>query len=145
MQNVFVYIDDLLIHTDTHEKHLQILDQVLTRLQKNHLKINLDKCFFGNKQVSYHGFTLTPEGIKPGQAKLKAIKEAKAPTDIKSISSFVSLCNFFCNHIKDFAILAAPLFKLTCQESGYSSSPLPGATTPGIPTTSTTTHLSIDP
>jgi len=27
--NVLVYIDDLLVHTDTHEKHLQVLDQVL--------------------------------------------------------------------------------------------------------------------
>ena len=38
--NVLVYIDDLLVHTDTHEKHLQVLDQVLARLHKNHLKIN---------------------------------------------------------------------------------------------------------
>jgi hypothetical protein len=27
--NVLVYIDDLLVHTDTHEKHLQVLNQVL--------------------------------------------------------------------------------------------------------------------
>jgi hypothetical protein len=51
--NVLVYIDDLLVHTDTHEKHLQVLDQVLARLHKNHLKINLEKCVFGNKEVSY--------------------------------------------------------------------------------------------
>ncbi len=67
--NVLVYIDDLLVHTDTHEKHLAILDDVLARLHKNHLKINLEKCVFGNKEVSYLGFTLTPEGIKPGKNK----------------------------------------------------------------------------
>ncbi len=61
--NVLVYIDDLLVHTDTHEKHLQVLDQVLARLHKNHLKINLEMCVFGNKEVSYLGFTLTPDGI----------------------------------------------------------------------------------
>jgi hypothetical protein len=33
--NVLVYINDLLVHTDTHEKHLQVLDQVLARLHKN--------------------------------------------------------------------------------------------------------------
>jgi len=50
IQNVLVYIDDLLVHTDTHEKHLQILDQVLAwRLHKNHLKINLEKCVFGKQ------------------------------------------------------------------------------------------------
>jgi len=58
---------------------------VLARLHKNHLKINLEKCVFGNKEVSYLGFTLTPDGIKPGKKKLKAIKDAKPPTDIKTI------------------------------------------------------------
>jgi len=85
IQNVLVYIDDLLVHTDTHEKHLKVLDQALARLHRNHLKINLEKCVFGNKEVSYLGFTLTPEGIKPGKNKLKAIKDAKLPTDIKTI------------------------------------------------------------
>jgi hypothetical protein len=106
ISNVLVYIDDLLVHTDTHEKHLQVLDQVLARLHKNHLKINLEKCVFGNKEVSYLGFTLTPDGIKPGKNKLKAIKDAKPPTNIKTIRSFVGLCNFFRTHTKDFALIA---------------------------------------
>jgi hypothetical protein len=122
--NVLVCIDDLLVHTDTHEKHLQVLDQVLSKLHKNHLKINLEKCVFGNKEVSYLGFTLTPEGIKPGENKLKAIKDAKPPTDIKTMQSFIGLCNFFQTHIKDFALIAAPLFRLTRKDSGYKSGPL---------------------
>ena len=85
LQNVIVYIDDLLIHSDTHERHLQTLEQVLQRLQQNHLKINLEKCIFGNIEVSYLGFTLTPEGIKPGKNKLKAIETAKIPEDVKTI------------------------------------------------------------
>ncbi len=125
LQNVIVYIDDLLIHSDTHERHLQILEQVLQRLQQNHLKINLEKCIFGNKEVSYLGFTLTPEGIKPGKNKLKAIETARTPADVKTIRSFVGLCNFFRTHIKNFAIVAAPLFKLTRKDSGYKGGPLP--------------------
>jgi hypothetical protein len=95
------------------------------RLHQHHLKINLDKCLFGDHQVSYLGFTLTPEGIKPGEAKLKAIKNAAPPNDIKEIPSFMGLCNFFLHHIQDFAIIAAPLFKLTRLDSGYQSGPLP--------------------
>jgi hypothetical protein len=100
---------------------------VLERLQQNHLKINLEKCIFGNKEVSYLDFTLTPEGIKPGKNKLKAIETARAPADVKTIRSFVGLCNFFRTHIKDFAIIAAPLFKLTRKDSGYKGGPLPEA------------------
>ncbi len=85
LNHLLIYIDDMLIHTDTHEKHLEALEQVLLRLHQHHLKINLDKCLFGNRQVSYLGFTLTPEGIKPGKANLKSIEQAKPPSDVKGI------------------------------------------------------------
>jgi len=117
--------NDLLVHTQNHDDHQRVLNQVLDRLQTHNLKINLDKCFFGNKEVSYLGFTLTPEGIKPGKNKLKAIKDAKSPTDVKTICSFKGLCNFFRTHIKNFAIIAAPLFCLTRKDSGYKGGPLP--------------------
>jgi hypothetical protein len=37
----------------------------------------------------------------------------------------LGLCNFFWTHIKDFAVIAAPLFKLTWKASGYKGGPLP--------------------
>jgi hypothetical protein len=43
---------------------------------------------FGNKEVSYIGFTLTPEGIKPGKNKLKAFREAKLYRRV----SFFKIC-----------------------------------------------------
>jgi len=52
-------------------------------------KINLDKRLFRDQQVSYLGFTLTPQGIKPGKAKLKAIKSSEAQNDVKSIRFFL--------------------------------------------------------
>jgi hypothetical protein len=45
------------------------------------------KCILGNKEVSYLGFTLMPEGIQPGKNKLKAIVTAKAPADVKTINT----------------------------------------------------------
>ncbi len=102
ISNIIVYIDDLLVHTTTHKDHLKVLEQVLERLHSHNLIINFDKCFFGNKEVSYLGFTLTPEGIKPSKNEPKAIKSAKPPTDIKTIWSFDRLCNFFRTHIKNF-------------------------------------------
>jgi hypothetical protein len=55
----------------------------------------------------------------------RIIKDAKPPTDIKTIRSFVGLCNFFWTHIKDFALITTPLFKLTRKDSGYKFGPLP--------------------
>jgi hypothetical protein len=95
---------------------------------KNHLKVNLDKCVFGDQEVSYLGFTLTPEAIKPGCNKLRAIKDAKPPTMKKMCMILCVPLHFFPNrltHIKDFAVIAAPLFKVTRKDSGYKSGPLP--------------------
>ncbi len=41
------------------------------------------------------------------------------------VKSFVGLCNFFRTHIKDFAIIAALLFKVTRKDSGNKNGPLP--------------------
>jgi hypothetical protein len=93
IDNVIVYIDDLLIHSKTHEHYLQILDVLMTRLAENNMKINAAKCFFGNTEVNYLGFRLNPQGIKPGKDKLNAIEKAKIPAMKEEIKSFVGLCN----------------------------------------------------
>jgi len=53
-----------------------------------------------------------------------AIKDARPPTDIKTIQSFIGLCNFFWTHIKDLALIVTPLFRLMHKDSGYKSGPL---------------------
>jgi hypothetical protein len=40
-----VNIDDLLVHSQTHEQHLNSLEKVMQRLEDNHMKIKLNKCF----------------------------------------------------------------------------------------------------
>ena len=73
--NIIVYIGDVIIHTATHEHQLQVLHQVLSKLEEHQLKINLAKCFFGDTEVAYLGFVLTPEGIRPGRKKLQLLRD----------------------------------------------------------------------
>jgi hypothetical protein len=75
------------------------------------MQINLSKYFFGNNEVSYLGFRLTPKGIKPGKDKLKAMETAKIPETKEKLTSFAGLCNFFRTHIKDFSRIFEPLNK----------------------------------
>ena len=67
IKNIIVYIDNIIIHTASHEHHLEVLEDVLQRLEHHNLKINLTKCFFGNSEVANLGFVLVPEGIRPGK------------------------------------------------------------------------------
>ncbi len=56
ISNVIVYINDLLVHSASHEEHLVTLNQVLEQLIHHNIKINLQKCIFGRQEVSYLGF-----------------------------------------------------------------------------------------
>jgi hypothetical protein len=85
ISNVIVYIHDLLVHSASHEEHLATLNKVLQRLVQHNIKINLQKCVFGSKEVSYLGFRLTEEGIKPGIDKLKAVK---TPHPLQTFTKF---------------------------------------------------------
>ncbi len=55
-----------LVHTKNHGQHLEILDELFTRLRKHGLNINLPKAFFGTIEISYLQFKLTPDRIKLG-------------------------------------------------------------------------------
>ena len=125
IHNIIVYIDDVIIHTATHEHHLQVLDQVLTKLKEHQLKINLAKCFFGNTEVAYLGFVLTPEGIQPGREKLQLLRDMPPPNNLRQVRQFIGLCNFFRNHIKDFALISQPLHRLTRKSTDFESGPIP--------------------
>ena len=117
IQNIIIYIDNVIIHTATHEHHLQFLDDVLQQLDRNHLKINLAKYFFRNTKVAYLGFVLTPKGIRPVCEKLQMLCNMLPPTNVHQVWQFIGLCNFFRKHIKDFAWISQPLHWLNPQKA----------------------------
>ncbi len=125
INNVVVYIDDLIIHSKTLEEYLTRLDEVFTRLAAHSLRANLKKCVFGSSETSYLGFRLTKNGIFPGTDKLKAVKDAKPLENVKQICQFLGLCNFFRGHIQKFAQITSPLTNLTKKDLGWKRGSLP--------------------
>jgi hypothetical protein len=124
---VVIYIDDLIIHSRTHKEHLESLDAVFTRLAAHNLRVNLKKCVFASNETAYLGFCLTKEGIFPGTNKLKAVKEAQPPSNVKQIRQFLGLCNFFRGHIQNFAHITSPLTNLSKKDSGWKKGALPAS------------------
>ena len=94
---------------------------MLRRLAQNGIKMNLEKCVFGSKIVSYLGFQLTEEGIKPVIKKLKAVALAAPPNSVRDLG----LCNFFRTHVKNLAQITAPLTALTRKDCSWKAGPLP--------------------
>ena len=56
---VIVYLDDILIFSQTEEEHLRHLRYVLDRLRKEKLLVNMKKCTFMHKELVYLGFIIS--------------------------------------------------------------------------------------
>ncbi|GKT36237.1 Retrovirus-related Pol polyprotein from transposon 297, partial [Aduncisulcus paluster] len=78
-----VYLDDIIVFSDSVPGLLVSLFAVLVRLDQFNLKVNLDKTVIGAKEVEFLGFMISGEGIRRSPKKLAAIKKFKK---LKSVS-----------------------------------------------------------
>ena len=56
---VEVYVDDLVVKSDSFEQHLKDLDEVFTALRGVNMKLNPEKYTFGVEGGKFLGFMLT--------------------------------------------------------------------------------------
>ena len=104
--------DDILIFGRSKEEHQKNLMAVLKRLEEHGITLNLDKCEFYRQGINYFGLRFTSEGISPTEDRCRALREAKAPTDAKSLRSFLCTVLFSARFMKDVCTVADPLWNL---------------------------------
>ena len=80
---VLLFLDDILITGSNNTQHRERVLQVLTRLQEANFQLNVNKCDWGMDQVTFLGFTIDKNGIRPTLDKCEAISQAPPPKDIK--------------------------------------------------------------
>ncbi|XP_076278424.1 uncharacterized protein LOC143208164 [Lasioglossum baleicum] len=110
---ISIYMDDFLIATETIEQHLQILEKVFKLLVANRLELRLDKCQFMQTKLIYLGYTVTNVGIHPTDNGLEAVKNFPIPRNVRDVQSFLGMCSYFRKFVKNFSIIAKPLYDLT--------------------------------
>ena len=119
--SVFVYLDDILIVSASFEDHLREVERVLDKLREAGLCLKPSKCLFARKEVEYLGFTISADGVRPNEAKVKAITEFPQPTDSTSVKRFLGMLNFYRRHVQNLAAIARPLTALTRKDQATGS------------------------
>ena len=70
---VLMYLDDVVIHTNTLEQHYEVLEEVFKRLAEAKLQLSLSKCQFFMNSCSFLGFIITPEGLIADPKKIEPL------------------------------------------------------------------------
>jgi hypothetical protein len=113
--NIFellLYLDDVLLFSDTVETHLDRLDRVLTRLKSFDLKVKGKKCRFFQEKVQFLGHIVSQEGISVCPDKIEKVKNWPTPSSGTEVRSYLGLCSYYRKYIPGFAQIAAPLHQL---------------------------------
>ena len=124
--NIITYVDDLVGATTTHLEMIKLLDEVFAECRYHGMKLNLKKCQFGMKSLSWLGYNLSANGISPEIDKAEAVKAMILPTTIKEIQSHLGLFQFFAALIDNYALIAGPLSAVTSPDHPWRSFAISG-------------------
>jgi hypothetical protein len=77
---LLIYLDDLLVMSETPDQHLMHLKLILSKMRHCKLSLKLSKCHFLKQQVKYLGHILSKEGIAPSPDKMKLLLDWPMPS-----------------------------------------------------------------
>lgn len=111
-EGVIVYIDDILIYSETEAEHEQLVKKVLERLKANGLCASIKKSSFHVPEVEYLGYHISEQGISMSNEKVSAVQEWPRPVNVKGVQAFLGFANFYRKFIKGFSKICHPLTEL---------------------------------
>jgi hypothetical protein len=112
IEGVLIFQNDILIYSETEEKHTSILENVLKILSENNLRLSKEKCEFFTEQITFLGHTLSVNGVSPVESKIKALVDTPIPANSKLLHSFLGLVNYYAKFIPKLSEKMRPLYKL---------------------------------
>lgn len=120
-QSLLLYLDDVVVFSSTVAQHLERLEVVLQRLQKEGLKAKLEKCAFCKSEVSYLGHVISGAGVSTDPQKIEAVANWRRPCQVSELRSFLGFASYYRRFVEGFARLAAPLHRLVAELAGTKS------------------------
>ena len=100
---LMIYIDDIIVYSETIEEHSEHLKQAFDVIRKHNLKIKIKKCKFFQTSIDFLGHVVSNGEIKPSEEKIEAIKSCKQPENVEQILAFIGMASHYGKFIKDFA------------------------------------------
>ena len=104
-----VYLDDIIIFSDTKEEHLKRLEAVFQKLITAGLKLKPSKCHFFREEIEYLGHVVSGKGISTNPKKVEAVVKWPTLQTVYDVRFFLGFVGYYRRFIKNFSKIAKPI------------------------------------
>ena len=108
-----VFLDDILVFSQTVEEHIVHVRSILQRLLENRLFVKAEKCDFHAASVEFLGHIVQEGSVRADPKKVAAVENWERPTNRTQLRRFLGFANFYRKFIRGFSQIATPLNALT--------------------------------
>lgn len=122
--NVLVYVDDVLLLSNSENEGIELLRRVLKTLTLAGFSINLGKCSFLVTEVEYLGRLISQGQVRPSPRKIEALVNTLPPVNVKQVRQLLGLTSYFRKYIKNYATKTAPIAILTHKNVKFNWTPV---------------------
>lgn len=109
---VYVYLDDIIIVSNSLEEHIRLIQIVAERLQRAGLTINLQKSKFCQKKITYLGYVLSEEGLSMDVSEIQPVLDYPVPKTVKDVRRLLGLAGFYQKFLSNYSEITTPITNL---------------------------------
>ena len=109
---VVVYLDDMVIYSESLEDHLEHLRNVLSKLREHQLFVKKEKCEFTQQEILFLGDKVSKGMVMMDEGKMQAILDWPPPSKVTELRSFLGLANYYRKFIQGYSKKVAPFTDL---------------------------------
>ena len=106
---VVIFVDDILVFSNSIEEHIEDLKGVINSLSDVNLRLRWEKCEFGLSSVKLLGHVVSATEVRPDPKKVSAFAELPVPKTGKEMQRFLGVANYLRDYIPCYAQITAHL------------------------------------
>ena len=99
-------MDDILIYGRPPNEHDDRLMKLFKQIDASGLKLNKEKCNFRKTELTYFGYLVGKDGMKPNLERIKAITDLPAPENVPKLQCCLGMINYLSRFIPSVSQIA---------------------------------------